>query len=264
MPVKIGFFQFAPAIGNVDHNRSRLVEALLQTDADLLVAPELSVSGYYFSSTAQARKLAEPIPGPTTDALSEASAKSGCTIVTGIAELAGEQLFNSAVVIGPEGIIGTYRNIHLFDEETMHFTPGSEGFFSFDLKGVKVGVLVCFDHMFPEAARSFALQGVQIVCHPSDLVLPEYGQLTSRVRALENRMYWILANRWGTEEVGEKALTFTGISQVVHPRGQILTQADAAADDISTVEIDPTESLNKRVTEYNHLLDDRRPEFYFN
>jgi len=260
--VKIGFFQFAPSIGNVEHNRARLVEALLQTDADLLVAPELSVSGYYFSSTAQARELAEPIPGPTTDALSEASAKSGCTIVTGIAELAGEQLFNSAVVIGPEGIIGTYRKIHLFNEETLHFTPGSEGFFSFDLKGVKVGVLVCFDHMFPEAARSLALQGVQIVCHPSDLVLPEYGQLTSRVRALENRMFWILANRWGTETVGEKSLTYTGTSQVVHPRGRILIRAETASDEISAVEVDPKDSLDKNVTEYNHLLNDRRPEFY--
>jgi len=175
--VKIGFFQFAPSIGNVDYNRTRLVEALLQTDADLLVAPELSVSGYYFSSTAQARELAEPIPGPTTDALSEASAKSGCTIVTGIAELAGEQLFNSAVVIGPEGIIGTYRKIHLFNEETLHFTQGRDGFFSFDLKGVKIGVLVCFDHMFPEAARSLALQGVQVVCHPRILFFPNTANL---------------------------------------------------------------------------------------
>lgn len=261
--MKIGFFQFAPTIGNVDHNRTRLVEALLQTDADLLVAPELSVSGYYFSSTAQARELAEPIPGPTTDALCEASAKSGCTIVTGIAELVGEQLFNSAVVIGPEGIIGIYRKIHLFNEEKLHFTPGNDGFFSFDLKGVKVGVLVCFDHMFPEAARSLALQGVQIVCHPSNLVIPEYGQLTSRVRAFENRMFWVLTNRWGTETVGEKSLTFTGTSQVVNPRGRILIRAEAASDEISAVEVDPQESLDKYVTEYNHLLNDRRPEFYF-
>jgi len=261
--VKIGFFQFAPSIGNVDYNRTRLVEALLQTDADLLVAPELSVSGYYFSSTAQARELAEPIPGPTTDALSEASAKSGCTIVTGIAELAGEQLFNSAVVIGPEGIIGTYRKIHLFNEETLHFTQGRDGFFSFDLKGVKIGVLVCFDHMFPEAARSLALQGAQIICHPSNLVLPEYGQLTSRVRAFENRIFWVLTNRWGTETVGKKSLTFTGTSQVVNPRGRILIRAETAGDEISAVEVDPKEALDKNITEYNHLLNDRRPEFYF-
>lgn len=261
--MKIGYFQFSPTIGDTEQNRRRLVEAVLQTDADLLVAPELATSGYFFASTEQARELSEPIPGPTTDALCEVSAKTGCTVVTGLPERAGNILYNSAVVVGPNGIIGTYRKIHLFNEEKIHFTPGEEGFFSFDLNGVKVGVLVCFDHMFPEAARSLALQGVQIVCHPSDLVLPEYGQLTSRVRALENRMFWILANRWGNEEVGEKALTYTGVSQVVNPRGRILIKADAAADDLSAVEINPDESLNKNVTHYNHLLDDRRPEFYF-
>jgi predicted amidohydrolase len=261
--VKIGYFQFSPVIGETSQNRQRLVDAVLQTDADLLVAPELATSGYFFASTEQARELSEPIPGPTTDALVEAAAKTGCTVVIGLPERAGNTLYNSAVVVGPEGIIGTYRKIHLFNEEKLHFTPGEEGFFSFDLNGVKVGILVCFDHMFPEAARTLALQGVQIVCHPSDLVLPEYGQLTSRVRALENRMYWILANRWGYETVGEKTLTYTGSSQVVNPRGRILIRAEAASDDISAVEIDPNESLDKDITEYNHLLNDRRPEFYF-
>ncbi len=261
--MKIGYFQFSPTIGETAHNRKRLMEAVLQTDADLLVAPELATSGYFFASTEQARALSEPVPGPTTEELSEVCAKTGCTVVTGLPELAGDTLYNTAVVVGPEGLIGSYRKIHLFNEETIHFTPGTEGFFSFDLNGVKVGVLVCFDHMFPEAARTLALQGVQIICHPSNLVLPEYGQLTSRVRALENRMFWILANRWGNEEVGEKALTFTGSSQVVHPRGRILIRADAASDDISAVEIDPEESLDKNVTEYNHLLADRQPEYYF-
>ena len=261
--MKIGYFQFSPKLGDPDSNRRSLVDAVQKSDADLLVCPELANSGYYFSSTEQARSLSEPVPGPTTDALSEISSKTGTWVVSGISELYKGSLYNSAVIIGPEGLIGIYRKIHLFNEETVHFTPGSEGFFTFDLKGVKIGVLVCFDHMFPEAARSLALQGVQIVCHPSNLVLPEYGQLTSRVRSLENRMYWILANRWGTEKVGEKSLTFTGCSQVVNPRGQILSQAEAAADDISVVEIDPQESLNKQVTEYNHLLNDRRPEFYF-
>ncbi len=261
--MKIGYFQFSPIIGDTKQNRKRLVEAVLQTDADLLVAPELATSGYFFASTEQAHELSEPIPGPTTDALCDVCAKTGCTVVTGLPELAGNILYNSAVVVGPEGIVGTYRKIHLFNEEKIHFTPGEEGFFSFDLKGVKVGVLVCFDHMFPEAARTLALQGVQIVCHPSDLVLPEYGQLTSRVRALENRMFWILSNRWGNEEVGEKALTYTGVSQVVNPRGRILIKADAASDDLSAVEINPDESLDKYVTQYNHLLEDRRPNFYF-
>ncbi len=261
--MKIGFFQFSPQIGDIQSNRRRIVDAVRDSDADLLVAPELATSGYFFASTEQARSLSESIPGPTTETLAEITAKTGTTVVVGLPELYQDTLYNSAVVIGPDGLIGTYRKIHLFNEEKLHFTPGKEGFFAFELKGVKVGVLICFDHMFPEAARTLALRGVQIVCHPSNLVLPEYGQLTSRVRALENRMYWVLTNRWGTEEVGERALTFTGTSQVVHPRGRVLIRADAAADDISAVEINPEESLDKNVTKYNHLLDDRRPEYYF-
>lgn len=260
--MKIGYFQFAPVFGDREKNRKRLVRAVLETDTDLLVAPELATSGYFFSSASEARRLAEPVPGPTTEALTEAAARTGCTVVTGLPELSGDKVYNSSVVVGPEGLIGTYRKVHLFFEEKHNFSPGDEGFFTFELGDIKVGVLICFDHMFPEAARSLALQGVQIVCHPSNLVLPEYGQLTSRVRALENRMYWILANRWGTEHVEERSLTFTGTSQIVHPTGKILIRADADSDDLSAVEIDPDTAKDKAVTPFNDLFEDRRPQFY--
>jgi predicted amidohydrolase len=260
--VKVGFFQFAPIFGSPDKNRQTLVEGVSQSGVDLLVAPELATSGYFFPSTAEAERLAEPIPGPTTEALEKAAAESGTTVVTGIAERGGNILYNSAVIVGPEGLIGTYRKVHLFNEEKLHFSPGTDDFFIFELQGVRVGVLVCFDHMFPEAARSLALRGAQIICHPSNLVLPEYAQLTSRVRALENRVFWILANRWGEESVADRTLTYTGTSQVVHPRGTILSRADARSDMISTVEIDPDDAKNKLVTPLNDLFEDRRPELY--
>jgi predicted amidohydrolase len=260
--MKIGFFQNAPVFGDLEGNRKRLVSAVLETDTDLLVAPELSISGYFFSSTAEARRLSEPIPGPTTEALEKAAAASGCTVVTGLAERSGDELYNSAVAVGPKGLIGVYRKVHLFNEEKLHFSPGNKGFFLFELRGVRIGILICFDHMFPEAARSLALRGVQIVCHPSNLVLPEYGQLTSRVRALENRIFWILANRWGDEKVDDRTLTFTGASQVVHPGGKILIRADSDSDDLSAVEIDPEDALDKSVSPLNDLFKDRRPQFY--
>jgi len=260
--MKIGFFQYAPVFGDPKGNRQRLVDAVLETDTDLLVAPELATSGYFFPSSAEARHLAEPVPGPTTEALEKAAADSGCTIVTGLPERSGDVLYNSAVAVGPDGLIGTYRKIHLFNEEKLHFVPGNDGFFIFELKGVRIGILTCFDHMFPEAARSLALQGVQIICHPSNLVLPEYGQLTSRVRALENRMFWILSNRWGDEQVDDRTLTFTGASQVVHPTGKILIRGDSRSDDLSAVDIDPDDALDKMVTPLNDLMKDRRPKFY--
>jgi len=260
--VKIGYFQFAPEFGNVEANRERIEEAVRQSDADLLVIPELATSGYYYPDTETARSLSETVPGPTSRAVTELLKESGAHVVLGIPELIGEKLYNSAVLIGPEGVEGVYRKIHLFNEEKLHFAPGEEGFPLFEIDGIKIGLLVCFDHMYPEAARSLALAGAQIICHPSNLVLPEYGQLTTRVRALENRVFWVLANRWGSESVGEKTLDFTGVSQVVDPGGKILIRAEAASDEISAVEVDPARAQRKELNPYNSLLRDRRPEHY--
>jgi len=155
-----------------------------------------------------------------------------------------------------------YRKVHLFDEEKLYFAPGDRGFPLFDIQGVKVGLLVCFDHFFPEAARTLALQGAQIICHPSNLVLPEYGQLTTRVRSIENRVFWILANRHGTECRGGKTLTYTGSSQITAENGEVLVRADERGDSLTVVEVDPERGKNKRVTERNDLFADRRVELY--
>jgi predicted amidohydrolase len=122
-------------------------------------------------------------------------------------------------------------------------------------------MLVCFDHYFPEAARSLALAGAQIICHPSNLVLA-VAQRTTVVRALENRVFWVLANRTGVEELGRKRLAFTGRSQIVAPDGTVLARADSAREQLTVVEIDPTQALDKRATARNDLLADRRTELY--
>jgi predicted amidohydrolase len=260
--VKIGYYQFSPRYGEVERNRETIVEAVRSSDADLLVIPELATSGYFFETTEEMRRMAEPADGPTSRALTDAARESNCTVVYGLAEQRGPHYFNSAVLINADGVAGVYRKVHLFNEETLHFTPGDEDFPLFEVGGVKVGLLVCFDHMYPEAARTLALAGAQIICHPSNLVIPEYAQLTSRVRALENRVFWILANRWGKEYAHGDSLEFTGVSQVVNSRGKVLIRAAAAEDDLSAVEIDPAEALNKELNPYNSLLADRRPEFY--
>jgi predicted amidohydrolase len=261
--VKIGFYQFSPRYGEVEYNRQTIVQAVRESDADLLVIPELATSGYFFPDTEDMRRMAEPADGPTTEAIAEAAGESDCTVVYGLAEKLKGRYYNSAVLVNGNGVAGVYRKVHLFNEETIHFTPGEEDFPLFEVQGVKVGLLVCFDHMYPEAARTLALAGAQIICHPSNLVLPEYGQLTSRVRALENRVFWILSNRWGTETAHGKSLEFTGVSQVVDSRGKVLIQAEPAADELSAVDIDPAQALDKQLNPYNSLMEDRRPEFYF-
>ena len=189
----------------------------------LLVFPELALSGYQFLSKEEVRELAEDIPsGSDYQRLEEAIRGRALHVVVGLAERDHDRLYNSAVLIGPNGYIGTYRKTHLFSEETLWFAPGDTGFLVWDIGKAKVGLLVCFDWFFPEAARSLALKGADILCHPSNLVLP-YCPDAMVTRCLENRVFAITANRVGREQRGEKsALSFIGMSEIVAPNGQIL------------------------------------------
>ncbi len=259
--MKIGFYQFSPDFGNIQKNREKMYSALKNKRADIIVLPELATSGYFFTSHKEIEDLSEPVPGPTTDKFSALSGKTGTHFVIGIPEKTGTGIYNSAVMIGPDGIELVYRKAHLFSEEKMYFTPGNS-FDSIEINGVQIGLLVCFDHMFPEAARTLALKGVQIICHPSNLVLPEYGQLTTRVRALENKVFWVLANRFGKETKGERKLTYTGESQIVSPSGEVLYRAPSGKEEFFLLDIEPEKALNKNITNLNNLFKDRRTELY--
>jgi predicted amidohydrolase len=264
--MRIGFHQFAPRYGHSEENAQAVAEALRESGADLLVAPELATSGYVFGSREESAALAEPVPGPATELLEAACRQTGGRVVIGLPERGADGIYNSAALVGPAGVEAVYRKAHLFGEEKLHFAPGRSGFgvSVIEARGQKarVGLLVCFDHFFPEAARTLALAGAQIICHPSNLVLPEYGQLSTRVRSFENRVFWILANRHGTEGREDRALTFTGGSQITAPDGRILARAPESGDSVTVVEVDPAQADNKRVTARNDLWADRRPELY--
>ncbi len=260
--MRVGFFQFSPHFGDTAGNLDRMVEAVEGCGADLLVAPELALSGYLFSGREELERLSEPVPGPSSERLAEVVRAAGCHLVVGMAEKAGNKLFNSAVLLGPEGIVGVYRKAHLFNEEKVYFSPGDGGFPVFQVASARIGMLVCFDHMFPEAARTLALQGAEIICHPSNLVLPEYGQLTTRVRSIENRVFWVLANRCGSEQRGGKSLTYSGSSQIIASDGRVLAQGPEEGDSLKVVEIDPQRARDKKVTALNDLFDDRRTAIY--
>ncbi|MFZ1504985.1 MAG: nitrilase-related carbon-nitrogen hydrolase [Nitrospira sp.] len=234
-----------------------------QVDADLIVLPELFATGYQFVSQEEVFQLAEPVPdGATTKRLADMAARRGMTIVAGLPELDGRRCFNSAVVVGPNGFIGCYRKTHLFFEETLWFTPGDSGFQVWDIGMAKVGVMICFDWYYPESARTLALQGAEIIAHPSNLVLPHCPD-SMVTRCLENRVFSVTANRIGSEARGGKErLTFIGMSEVVGPRGRILHRAPRETEDLTIVEIDPAEARIKALNDYNDLLRDRRPALY--
>jgi predicted amidohydrolase len=227
-----------------------------------LVLSELATTGYLFLDRPELRSLAEPLPGgPSTDFFLDLSKRLSSMIVFGVAELAGMDLFNSAAAVTPEGEVHVYRKTHLFDVEKELFTPGDTGFFTVDFRGAKVGMMVCFDWIFPESARVLSLLGADILAHSANLVLP-WAQMGLKIRAVENHVFTVLANRTGSEERGGRSLKYTGGSQITDVYGKVLGAAEETEEKVVVVEIDPQEARDKNVTPRNHVVTDRRTEFY--
>ena len=262
--MRLGIVQTNPIFGEV---RVNLEQAFGQMDtdrADLWVLPELFATGYQFVSRDETRSLAEPVPnGATTTALCGYAERHGTHIVAGLAERDGSRLFNAAVLVGPDGLVARYRKVHLFYKETVHFDRGDLPFAVHDLGFARVGMMICFDHLFPESARSLSLLGADILCHPANLVMPDLAQQTMKVRALENGVFTATANRIGVESRdGEESLTYTGQSQIVAPDGTILARLKQDIMQVRVLEIDVHAARTKAITRFNDKLGDRQPDRY--
>lgn len=260
--MKIGFVQFEPQFGDIDGNLKQAEGLVRGTDADLLVLPELFNTGYVFTSKEEAVVLAEQVPrGKTTQALCDLAEERGVSLAAGLAERDGDRIFNSSVLVSPDGYVGRYRKTHLFFEEKLWFDPGDEGFRVYDIGLCRVGIMICFDWFFPESMRILALMGADLICHPANLVMP-FCQDAMKTRCLENHVFAVTANRTGNEARGGRSLLFTGMSQITGPDGAILSRAGEDSQEVQTVEINPAEAHDKNVNEYNNLVTDRRPDFY--
>ncbi len=261
--VRVGYFQFAPVFGCVSRNLKVIMNFLENSDADIVVLPELPFTGYGFSNREELLSLAEnPLDsGAVSDLLSVCMHRS-IHIVTGFAERSGDKCFNSSLLLGPSGICGTYRKLHLFDREKIYFDPGNLPLTVFDIGGIRIGMMICFDWIFPEVARTLALQGADILCHPANLVLT-YCQQTMLSRSIENMVYSVTANRTGCEKHSFGDLDFTGTSQIVAPGGVIIHRGDSENDEAYSVEINVDRARNKSITQRNDVLADRRSEYYF-
>ncbi len=260
--MRVGFVQFCPIFGNKRENLKKIAQLIRDVEADLLVLPELCTTGYIFENKEELRSLAEPIPhGPTVDFFRDLANGKGVNLVWGMPERSDDGVFNTSVLISSEGDVTTYRKIHLFDQEKFLFTPGDRKLDVVKIKGAVLGVMVCFDWIFPEACRILALKGAEIICHPSNLVLP-YCQPAMLTRCIENRVFAITANRCGTEEKNQRKLNFTGRSQIVSPQGEVLALASKDKDEVKVVEIKPELAKDKMATPNNHLFKDRRTGFY--
>lgn len=259
--MKIGYVQTSPVFGEKNRNFQQVLELTNTIKADLLVLPELFATGYAFISMDEVSALSEEGEGETVRFLKQLSAQTSAVIVAGFIEKEKDHFYNAALMVSNDSLIGIYRKIHLFFEEKRWFSPGDRPFEVYHVNDVRIGMMICFDWIYPEACRTLAINGAQIIAHPSNLVLP-WCQAAMQTRCLENRIFAITANRTGREQRGNNDFDFTGGSQVTSVNGTILSIAPAGETHIDVVEIDPSAADNKMINSFNDLLNDRRTEFY--
>ena len=259
--LKAGILQFRPKLREVSANLKAIETFLGRRKFDLMVLPELATTGYNFRDRADALAVADKKGGPSFAVFERLAEKTGGAIVWGMAEKAGNKLYNSAVLTVPEGDHFLYRKTHLFFREKEVFDPGNTGFKVFDWRGVRIGLMICFDWIFPEAARTLALKKAQVICHPSNLVM-QFCQDAMVTRSIENKVFCLTANRIGTEKTGGISLSFTGKSQITDPGGRRILSFSKTEQGVKAVKFAPQTADMKNVNMYNNIVVDRRVGYY--
>ena len=267
--VKIAGLQMEPKILDKERNLARCLELIELTageGARLIVLPECALTGYRFSSLEEALPVAEPIPGPGTDKLMAACRKLNVYVVVGLLEKDGDKCYNTAVLLGPSGLLGKHRKLHLpYLGVDRFLNRGDLPLTVYDTEVGKIGMGICYDLMFAEHSRVLALQGADLLVFPSSWpqVRNVYLDCIVPARAIENHVFCVAVNRVGEE----RGTQFPGRSKIAHYFGRSLAEGKPNQEDILYAEVEPAEARQKRrvVTPGEHEVDvinDRRPEFY--
>ncbi len=259
--MKITALQTNPVFGDREGNLARALDSMNSAEADLFMLPELFATGYLFTSREELASLAESVDGPTSAALKRFTRDRGCTLYAGIPLKQGEKIYNAGVLFNNGRIEAVYYKLHLFNNEKMIFDRSPGPMVVSDSPMASLGLMICFDWVFPEMARSLALEGAQVLCLCANLLLP-FCQDAMITRSIENRVFTVLANRVGTEERGGDRLTFSGRSEIIDPYGKVLVRASADKEEVIHAEIDPKQADDKMLTPENHIFSDRRTENY--
>jgi predicted amidohydrolase len=264
----VGAAQINVSIGHKKENLSKclsLVRAAGDQHLDLLVFPECALTGYVFNSYDEAFPMAETIPGESTNLLQEACHKYKIAILMGLLEQGEGKIYNTAVLISPEGLVGKYRKSHLLCLGVDRYILPGEDLPVFSLYQAKVGILICYDQRFPEPARVMALKGAQVILTPANLPqgAEAYPDFLNQARACENRLFIVHANRVGRE----RNVQFIGRSQIIDYSGRILAEGSSTHEEIIEAEIKPEEANLKHVVntpgEYEfNVFRERRPDLY--
>lgn len=278
--VKIGLVQ-SSCSNNIENNIEKAIEGIKKAasqGAQIVCLQELFTSLYFCDvENYDNFKIAETIPGPTTDRLGKIAAELNVVIVASLFEKRAKGLYhNTTAIIDADGqYLGKYRKMHIPDDpayyEKFYFTPGDLGYKVFQTKYAKIGVLICWDQWYPEASRITALLGAEILFYPTaigwastqdeDTNIEQYNawQTIQRSHAIANGVHTVSVNRVGYEQDG--AMKFWGGSFVSNPFGTILQQASHENEEIMVVEIETEQSDSYRV--HWPFLRDRRIDSYF-
>lgn len=267
--MKLAAVQMDIAFADREANLAKIADRLRETartGAQLTVFPECSLPGYCFDSLEEARPHAEPVPGPSTLRLAETCRELSAYAVVGLLEVDGHRLFNAAALVGPAGVVGSYRKVHLPYLGVDRFTtPGNRAFAVHAAGEVRLGMSICYDAAFPEAARVLALEGADVIALPTNW--PPGAECTAEFvinsRAMENNVYYVAVNRVGNE----RGFRFIGQSKICDPRGKVLAEARHENETILYAEVDPAMARQKHIIRVPgkheiHRFADRRPEMY--
>lgn len=266
---KIACVQMDVEIGNVAANREKIIERIRQSSgqgAHLVIFPECALTGYCFESFEEAAQFAETLDGPSSEAIADVCRESGAYAVIGFIEKDERSFYNAAMLVGPDGVIGTYRKIHLpFLGVDRFLTPGDKPFALFELPFGKVGINICYDASFPEAARALKLMGAELILLPTNWPGGAWrtAEFIINARACENHLHFVAVDRVGTE----RGWKFIGRSKIVDCMGDTVAEAGREDEEIIFAELDLRESNRNKIVnvagsyEIDRLAD-RRPELY--
>ena len=261
MPYRVGVIQPNIVFGDIDGNIeriSRLVNAV--GEWDLLILPELTFTGYVFESRGEAKEYGLRYMDKSLRWMEKISGEYGGGVVAGFVEYTHDKVFNSAAIAVDGEIKGVYRKIHLFYREKEWFDPGDKEPFVVQVGRAKVGIMICYDWMFPEVARILSLEGADIIAHPANLVYG-YAYTAMKARAIENLVYVATVNRVGRDNRAGMDIAFKGGSQIISPKMEVLYKA-GEGEEAGVIDIDLDLARNKQYTKLNHIFNDRRIELY--
>jgi len=256
-------------LGNVKSNRDKVINRIrtaAENGAQLAIFPECALTGYCFESLDEASQFAEPIDGQSAKAIADACSDTGAHAVVGFIEQSGSSFYNAAMLVGPDGILGNYRKVHLpYLGVDRFLTPGDEQFRVFDLPFGRVGINICYDASFPEAARALKLLGAELIVLPTNWPTGAWrtAEFIINTRACENHVNFAAVNRCGVE----RGWDFIGRSKVVDVSGDTIAEGSREGEDTLVVDLDLQEANNNKIVnvagsyEIDRLAD-RRPEFY--